>query len=273
MRLRIAEHGQRDRPKGGSGEFTTMNLNVIFHPRSGVSRLLSSGLIIGLCLVTTVAQSVTITPQRSVYRRSKPMLDSKRTFTIRRPIVKASTPILSRKITTAISPEKVLALNTREELTDYQWLEEANYKVLFNQNGVLCVEQWMTGAGAYPDSVTKTVVVDIRKGERVTIRDVFSGLPRLAAMIRSAQTAEIKAAAEDMKSNPDTRPEDLFRETNFTIKDLNEFAIDAKGVTFIYDYGFPHVIEALQPTGRFHFTWKQLKPHIRTDGLLARFVR
>lgn len=269
MRFCVAEYRQCNWAKGASGDLTTMNPNLTLC----VSRTLSSVLIIILCLVTTFAQTVTITPRKSVHRRPKPMYDSKRTFTVRRPIVKASTPELSRKITTAISPETVLALNIREELTEYQWVEEADYKALFNQNGVLCVEQWMTGTGAYPDSVTKTVVVDIRTGRRVRVAAVFSGLPQLAAMIRSAQTAEIKAATNVMKSDPDARPEDLFRETNFTVKDLDEFAIDATGVTFIYDYGFPHVLEALQPNGRFHFTWTQLKPHIRAGGLLARFVR
>src|SRR5688572_25776072 len=117
--------------------------------------------IVAVILVFAAAafpQTVVITPRKTVHRRPKPQVDFKRTFTVRRPIAKAATPALSRKITTAISPEKVLLLNIREEMNEYQWLEEADYKVLFNQNGVLCIEQSMVGTAAYPDSVTKRVV-------------------------------------------------------------------------------------------------------------------
>src|SRR6478735_4067764 len=60
------------------------------------------------------AQTVVITPKKTVYRRPKPQVDFKKTFTVRRPVAKTATPALSKKITTAISPEKVLELNIRE---------------------------------------------------------------------------------------------------------------------------------------------------------------
>jgi hypothetical protein len=224
------------------------------------------------CLIVA-SQTVVITPKKTIYRRPRPQVDFKRTFSVRRPIAKASTPALSRRITTAISPEKVLDLNIREELNEYQWLEEADYKVLFNQNGVLCVELWMTGTAAYPDSVTKRVVIDIAHGTAVRPAVVFKDLASLAKIVRKAQLDEIAAATKEMKSDPDARPEELFSETNFTVEDFQDFTVDAKGVTFYYDYGFPHVLEALQPDGEFHFSWTQLRPYVRTDGLLARFVR
>ena len=59
----------------------------------------------------------------------------------------------------------------------------------------------------------------------------------------------------------------------FTAENFNEFSVSDKGATILYDAGFPHVIQALEPEGRYFFTWTQLKPFIRPDGLLARFVR
>lgn len=229
--------------------------------------------VLALSCSAVAAQTVVITPKKTVYRRPKPQVDFKRTFTVRRPVAKASTIALSKKITTAISPEKVLELNIREEMSEYQWLEEADYKVLFNQNGVLCIEQWMTGTAAYPDSVTKRVVVDIERGVSVKPENVFTNLTAFAQVVKKAQEAEVASATKEMKSDPDARPEELFRETNFTVEDFRDFAVDAKGVTIYYDYGFPHVLEALQPAGEYHFTWAEIKPFIRVDGLLARFVR
>jgi hypothetical protein len=231
------------------------------------------GLTFALVCVSVGAQTVTIVPRKTIHRRPKPEADFKRTFSIRSPIAKASTALLSQKITAAISPIKVLEIDLKEEKGEYQWLEEADYKVLFNQRGVLCVELWMTGTAAYPDSVTKTVVVDIAKGTRVTINDVLKDLDKLAPLVKKKQHAEVLAATQGMKKDPDADPKALFSETNFTTEDFGEFAVDAKGVTFIYDYGFPHVLEALQPDGKYHFTWAKLKPFLRSDGLLARFVR
>ena len=231
------------------------------------------GVVIGLFAVSGFAQTVIITPRKTVYRRPKPQYDFKKTFTVRRPVAKAATPVLSRKITAAISPEKVLELNVREEMGEYQWLEEADYKVLFNQDGVLAIELWMMGTAAYPDSVTKRVVINVSTGNKVLPRDVFQNLPSLAKLVRKVQAAEVATATKEMKSDPDARPEDLFSETNFTEADFDQFSVNAKGVTFYYDYGFPHVLEALQPAGEYHFSWAQMKPFVRGDGLLARFVR
>ena len=229
--------------------------------------------LVGICALTTFGQTVVISPKKTIYRRPKPQHEHKKTFTIRRPIVKAANAALSRKITAAISPETVLDLKVRDELTEYQWLEEADYKVLFNQRGVLCVEQWMVGTAAYPDSVTRRVVVDVATGMVVRPADVFADLPRLAVMVKNTQSAEIEAATAEMKSEPDARPEELFREANFTAADFKEFSVDTKGVTFYYDYGFPHVLEAFEPKGEFHFTWAQLKPFVQKGRLLAGFVR
>jgi hypothetical protein len=231
------------------------------------------GFIIALLAAGSFAQTVVITPRKTIYRRPKPQYVFKKTFTVRRPVAKASTPALSRKITTAISPEKVLDLNVREEMSEYQWLEEADYKVLFNQNGVLSLELWMVGTAAYPDSVTKRIVINIANGNKVRPGDVFKDLPTLGRLVKKVQATEVATATREMKSDPDARPEDLFAETNFTETDFDQFSVNAKGVTFYYDYGFPHVLEALQPAGEYHFSWAQMKPFVRSDGLLARFVR
>lgn len=229
--------------------------------------------VLAYCCSAVAAQTVLITPRKTVYRRPKPQIDFKRTFTVRRPVAKAATPVLSRKITTAISPEKVLQLNLREEMGEYQWLEEADYKVLFNQKGVLCIEQWMTGTAAYPDSVTKRVVVDVAKGVTVAPADVFKNLVVFAKLVKKSQAAEIASATKEMKSDPDAKPEELFSETNFTSADFKDFSVGLEGVTIYYDYGFPHVLEALQPAGEYHFKWTEIKQFVRADGLLARFVR
>ncbi len=68
----------------------------------------------------------------------------------------------------------------------------------------------------------------------------------------------------------ETEPESLFSGADYTATDIKEFSVGKKGVTFMYEYGFPHVIEALQSSGKYFFTWDQLRSYIKPGGLLTR---
>ena len=230
---------------------------------------------VAACAFPALAQKVVVTGRKQVYMRPKPSSDYKKSFTIRRPSVKAATPALSRRITAAVDPIKVLEIDIAEEVGEIQWLSEADYKVEFNDKGILAVTVWMEGSGAYPDGVSKYVVVDTATGRRVTPGEVFSDLAGLARAVKLKQDAAVAEAIKVMKADPDFAEEDpkqLFAETNLQAKDLEGFSVDAAGVTFVYDYGFPHVIRALEPDSEFKLSWEEMKPFIRKGGLLARFV-
>lgn len=222
-----------------------------------------------------LAQSVIITPKKTTYRRPKPMMDFKKTFTVTRPIVKASTPALSKKIQAAISYEKVSDLNIKEEINEIQWLEEATYKVTYNKNGILDITLSVTGTGAYPSTYNRTVLINTATGSRITAKDVFTDLAGLAAKGKKAQEAEIaRSVAEIKKDEPDLEdPKGMFESSDFTVENLDTFSVNDRGVTFLYDYGFPHVALALQPPGEYFFTWKELKRHVKPAGLFGKFVR
>ena len=226
--------------------------------------------------LSAFSQSVTITPKKITYTRPKPLSEYKKTFTVRYPKVKAASPALSKKIEQTISYQKVSNLNIEEEKNEIQWLEEADYEVDYNKNGVLTMTLSVSGSGAYPSVYNKTVVVDLKTGDRITPQTAFTDLKGLAAKVKNAQTAEVKTTLEEIKNDPankDYEPFDFFDNTDYTTENLQEFSVNDEGVTFIYDYGFPHVIQALQPGGRFFFSWTEIKPFIKRDGLLAKFVR
>ncbi len=222
------------------------------------------------------SQKVVVTGNKVTYIRPKPLADFKKTFTINHPVVTAATQSLSVKIESAISFQKVIPLDIAEEVNEIQWLENADYEVLYNDNGALCVALSIEGSGAYPSGSTKTVVADTLIGDRVKPADTFKNLSGLVALVRKAQKAEIAKAIKAIRKDPDFRdpdPKTLFASTNFKTEDLDWFSISNKGVTFNYDYGFPHVIQALQPDGKFFFSWKQLKPYIKSGSLLSRVAR
>ena len=134
----------------------------------------------------------------------------------------------------------------------------------------------MNGTGAYPSGTIKTVVVDLKTGNRVRPADVFTNILWLTAMVKKRQILEIEGGMAEIRKDrdmADTNPNQLFENADFTTKNLSEFGVTNTGVTFFYDYGFPHVIQALQPEGAYSFTWEELKPCIKPAGLLARFIR
>jgi hypothetical protein len=223
---------------------------------------------------TVSAQVIIITPAKTVYRRPKPISSYKRTFTVIRPKIKGPAPAIAKKIESAVSYEKNLELNIKEEQTDAQWLEEASYKVDYSAKGILSMTLTVEGSAAYPDSSSKSVVVDVKTGSRITVQDVFTNLAGLAAKAKEKQKAEIKKGLIDInKAEPGEDNNNLFESADFTAENLSEFEVGGRGVTFLYDYGFPHVIEAMQPDGRYFFTWAQLKPYIKQGGLFAQFIR
>ena len=222
------------------------------------------------------AQSVKITGKKITYTRPKPISDYKKTFTVNYPKVKAATTVLSKKIENTISFAKVLSLNIQEEKGEYQWLEAADYDVNYNKNGILSIYLSMEGTAAYPSSVGKTVVVNLKTGNQVKPAEIFTNLNGLAAEIKKRQQLEIKQAKEDYKKDSETADFDAseyFDTADFKIENLEGFSVSADGVTFTYDYGFPHVIQALQPSGNYILTWAELKPFIKRGGLLEKFVR
>jgi hypothetical protein len=219
---------------------------------------------------------VTVTAKRVTYTRPKPTMDFKKTFTINYPIVKAETPALSKKIGRAISPLTVLRISIKDEMREYQWLEDADYEVKYNANGVLCVDLFMEGTAAYPTNVYRTVVVDTKTGTVAKPSAVFQNIPGLVAMIKKNQKEEIANAIVEIKKdteNQEPNPEELFKYADFKALNLDGFGVSADGVMFKYSYSFAHVIQALEPSGVFSYTWAQIKPYIKRGGLLARVAR
>jgi len=240
-----------------------------------VKKISLLNLSLALFCCAAFGQSVVIKPRTFTYKRPKPFSEYKKTFTITFPKVSGSSVALNKKIESSISYEKAADLNIKDELGDVQWVEEATYKVNYNKNGILDITLSVSGSGAYPSSYNRTVVVDLATGNRVRPADVFIDLAGLTVKCRRIQQAEVKRSLADIKKNePDADdPESLFAEAKFTIENLKEFTVSDRGIAFLYDYGFPHVLQGLQPDGRYFIPWSGMKPFIRPGGLLARFVR
>jgi len=238
-------------------------------------KLLNVLIFIAIAALAASAQ-LTVTSKKVTYTRPKPQSEFKRTFTIDYPKIKALTSALSTKIENAIAYTKAFSFTLKEEMNDLQWLEDANYEVIENSKDIFCIRLNIEGSAAYPSGSSKYIVLDPNAGIVATPSAVFTNEAGLAKMVNVELKKEIATASDEMKKDPETKDEDpaqLFADHNFEINDLDGFSVTAKGVTFHYDYGFPHVIQALQPDGVFFFTWAQINSYLKPGGLLARAAR
>lgn len=245
---------------------------------NSVKKNLISLLIFSFSLFAAVAagQSFEIKGELVTYTRPDPLVEFKKTFTVNYPRVKASTPALSSKIESLLSYEKAFDFTIEEEKTEQQWLEEADFDVPYMKNGLLSITLHITGSAAYPDHVVKRLNIDTVGGVRLFPKDVFRNLAGLAARVKQMQAAEIVKAKRAMRKDPEAQdldPNETFARANFRTTELNAFQVTEKGVTFYYDFGFPHVMKALEPDGEYHLSWKGIRPFVKPGSPLAKALK
>lgn len=168
---------------------------------------------------------------------------------------------------------------TLKEYREDSWLTELDYKVGYNKNYLLDVTFWQSGMGAYPDTQSKHFLINLENGELIKATDAFNPgqLSKLAALVDGRLQSEIRALIQRLGRDKDLRAEDkesfksTFEELKFKDENLDEFSVNDRGVTFLFDAGFPHAIQAFQPDGRYFFSFSRLQPYIKPDGPLGIF--
>jgi hypothetical protein len=185
-----------------------------------------------------------------------------------------------RKVRALLEVKNVFETSVAEYRED-AWLVEFDYEVNYNKNDILDISFRQEGVGAYPDTQHKHFAISLKTGEVIKAADAFTpdSLPRLAEMANAklrAEVAELKdVIAKDKELEADGRDSvtESLEALTFGVENLDEFQVSDRGVTFLYDAGFPHVIQALQPDGEYFFSHAQLSPFVRRGGPLGVFVK
>lgn len=187
---------------------------------------------------------------------------------------------VQRKVSALLEVGKVFGTSLAEYRRD-AWLSEFDYKVNYNRNNILDITFREEGVGAYPDTHFKHFAISLRTGEVIKAAGAFEpgSLRRLAAMVNEKLRAEVAELLAEVEKDRETDAEgksslrESLRGLSFGVEHLDEFEVGDGGLTFLYDAGFPHVIQALQPEGRYFFSYEQLAPHVRRGGPLGVLVR
>jgi hypothetical protein len=215
---------------------------------------------------------VIIQRRRIVLVRSRELAKEfphKKTAVVTYPIVSGlRNPAVLRRVRAALEFKNIFDYSLDEYRND-TWLSEFTYTVNYNKHYMLDITFEQSGSGAYPDDHSKHFLIDLKDGRIVKATDVFEPgkLESLAALINRQLQNEIKQIVKDNGEDAGDAHESL----KFEVSDLNDFSVGPKGVIFLYDAGFPHVIQALQPAGRYFFSYAKLQDYIKSDGLLGRF--
>ncbi len=214
-----------------------------------------------------VVTSKTVIYQRKDYEND----DLKKEFTIIYPQLKIpGNPAIERKIRRQLDYEKVFDISVGKDGKDYIDITSLYFKTIYNDSGFLDIRLFYETLGAYPWTNRAELVFDLETGKTISAADCFKSSTKktLAKKVRRKLLAEIAQAKRKYGGFP---PESENGEYN--LNNLDDFSIGRRGLTFHYDYGFNFASRSLQPKGDFFFTYSQLKPFIKPDGLLAEFIR
>jgi len=217
-----------------------------------------------------------VMPKTIVYKRvGLEKNDFKATFTIIYPRIKIlGSKTVEQKIIKFLNYEKVFDYSLGDEIKKFSSLENVYYKLNYNKNGFLDVTLFMETFGAYPWTTKEYFVFNLKTGEQINVSELFNpgSTAQLTKKIRTAILHELKQRQ--------ISPEDAlsFQYPSITIEqiqldNMEGFSINDKGLTFIFDYNFNFASKADEPAGRYFFGWAELKPFIKPDGLLGKFIR
>lgn len=251
------------------------------------TRLLGLPFLLAILCITAQSQnarqpgSAVIEQRRIVLTRPSSVVGdspNRRTAIVRYPIIKGLDDAdVLRKVQKILTVENAFGTTIKEYRTD-TWLTEIHYKVGYNQNYLLDIAFSQSGVGAYPDTQTKHFLINLRNGSVIKAADAFETrqLAKLAALVDARLQSEVQAQIRSFQDDKDSAEQkeslqSTFADLKFKEENLDEFSVSTRGITFLFDAGFPHAIQALQPAGRYFFPFEKLQPYIKRDGPLGVF--
>jgi hypothetical protein len=170
------------------------------------------------------------------------------------------------RLDAALAPERIVETSRSQAEAD-GWIDAIDCRLARAHGGIAVVEVWVEGSGAYPDGFTRSVVLDLRTGDRLGVEQ-FAAEKRPALVgkletmlqerISTVSEAEARALASAAHATPDTL-------TRWTLADA--------GVVFTVDFGFPHAIAAMAPDGRLTIPWAAIAEFTAPDAPLLRARR
>ncbi|MBP6986072.1 MAG: hypothetical protein KBB83_05715 [Alphaproteobacteria bacterium] len=186
---------------------------------------------------------------------------------------------LTRKINKHLSLESLYGSSLdaiKEEFLRCEGtIRTIGYEVIRLDNTILSINLFMETEAAYPDQSNAYRSINLKTGDIVRPEDVFPQA-KLDDLVRLIKLKKAKIEKNDERRLGSEELEDfqsiVGNAPSYTIEDLKNFVITEKGVRFFYNYGACHATRALEPADSFEFTFDELEPYIKADGLLGKYA-
>ena len=235
--------------------------------------------------VANAEDRVTITPQIITFpRKQSPVRrgaqPDEKTVIIYPVITGLRNETVLKQIQSTLQLQNVFG-STVEEYRDDEvgWLEKLGYTVNYNKDYILDLTFTEFGSAIHGAISDKHFTIDLHTGKVVTVTDIFRAeqLDQLGKLVDAKLQQEIKTIRDRFQETGDEVPaplDDIFRRLKIETADLSNFEVNQTGIVFIKETRFPYGFgfHSSQPTDRYHFKYVELKPYLRTDGLLWQFV-
>jgi hypothetical protein len=246
------------------------------------ANIMAVGASAGRQLESTRVQNdkVVIRPRTIVLRQGAKGSDYKEAIIKIPTVTGVSDPDVLQKIRSNLDLKNVFGYSLAKIRADFKetsWLDEISYEVNYNAGFILDISFLMAGSAASIETSDENRIINLKTGELLKAADVFktSSLETLATLVEGAMRADLGKGIKDFGDNEIIvgRLREALRESRFNVKNLDNFSVNKRGVTFLYDFGFSHYLDAVGPKGRYFYSFARLKEHIKEDGLLGVFVR
>lgn len=171
---------------------------------------------------------------------------------------------------------------TEFDATENNGITSVGFDVNYDKNNILSLTVHVSTYGAYPDEFSTNYLINLKNAELVTLSDIFyqNKINDLVGILNKKLQENVNEA---INQNPQLKQDincnrgmegcmypDGF---TFTEENLKNFVITSDGIKFAYDFGFPHVSQALEPNGVMILTYSQLKDYISKEGLLGSEIK
>ena len=145
---------------------------------------------------------------------------------------------------------------------------------MFNKNGILSLNFWIEGMGAYPSTSREVMNFDLITGKTITLKEIF--LPEKFEAFKKKVHADkinnLKEFKKELKQDvanheTDTADydvcEELADECSKSVS-LEKFTFTTSGISIFDDCDFPHYIQAMAPAYNLDYKWPDLKSSIKS---------
>lgn len=225
-----------------------------------------------------------VRPRRIVLVRSPKLarqFPDRKTATVTYPVVSGlSNSAVLRRVRSLLDFKNIFDYSLQEYRED-TWLSEFSYTVNYNRDFLFDITFNQNGVAAYPDDQSKHFLINLKNGRIVKaadafLSDKFATLAKMVDQKLQAELGQMKTEAKQSSNLDTTESESIveaLEQMKFGPENLEEFSVGPDGITFLYDAGLPHVIQAFEPEGRYFFSYSELTPYLNRTGPLGQFVR